>query len=169
MVMTPEQRAEVQTNSRWAPEVVNLLTLLWLRGDTALQVATELNRVFAFSHPLTRNAVISKIARLDLPARVTPYRPPSRPVRAKAAPKPKPPPPPPPTACGPKRQPAPEQGRMTYAEHRDFRDCAMFCEGEEGVNGRVCGKPCAIGMTFCPSCVALAYKPEPARKQGRAA
>ena len=166
-MMTPEQRAEAQVNSKWAPEVVKLLTLLWLRGDSASQVATELNRVFAFSHPLTRNAVISKIMRLDLPARVTPYRPPSRPVRAKAAPKPKPPPAP--KVRAPNRPPAPEQGRMTYAEHRDFQHCAMFCEGEEGVNGRVCGKPCVIGMTFCPDCLGLVYVPAPKPKARRAA
>lgn len=171
--MTREQRAEVQINSKWAPEVVKLLTVLWLRGDTALQVATELNRVFAFSHPLTRNAVISKVSRLGLPLRATVVRTVSKKsmgqrIRAESE-KAKPKLPPQPVARSPKRPPSPEQGRMTYAEHRDFRDCAMFCEGEEGVNGRVCGKPCAIGMTFCPSCVALAYQPAPARKQGRAA
>lgn len=166
-MMTREQRAEAQTNSKWAPEVVNLLTLLWLRGDSALQVANELNRVFAFSHPVTRNAVISKIMRLNLPARATPCRPVTRPVRVKAERKPKPPPPI--TERSPKRPPAPEQGRMTFAQHRDFRDCAMFCEGEDGAHGKVCGKPCAIGVVYCPSCLALVYQPAPKPKAKRAA
>lgn len=173
--MTPEQRAEVQINSKWAPEVVKLLMVLWLRGDSASQIATKLNRVFAFRVHVSRNAVIGKVSRLGLPLRATVVRPVTkksmgqrmRAEREKAPKQPKLPPPP--TARAPKRPPSPEQGRMTFAEHRDFRDCAMFCEGEDGANGRVCGKPCVIGMTFCPSCVALAYQPAPARKQERAA
>lgn len=161
--------------SNWTFEVKKALTVLWLRGDTCSMIALELNR--AFGVRLSRNAVIGKVTRMGLPSRKVPVRAVTahsiaariRAERAKATPKPARIIPPPPLPKGAKRIPTPEEGLMTYAEHRDFRDCAMFCEGEDRLQGRVCGKPCAIGLTYCPSCLELVYQPAPKPKAKSAA
>lgn len=165
--------------SDWTDEAHDLVRRLWTQGRSASQIALALRQRLGLRK--SRNAVIGKVMRLGLPPRHAARngsRPPAthRAIAArieaekqKRAPKPTQPPMEPATR-GKQRPPSPEQGLMTFIEHRDYVHCAMFCEGEDGVHGRVCGRPCAEGATFCASCMRLAYTPAPpSRKQGRAA
>ena len=127
--------------SNWTPDLKKALTVLWLRGDSCSMIALELNR--AFGVRLSRNAVIGKVTRMGLPSRKVPVR--AETARSIAA------------RIRAKRIPTPEEGLMTYAEHRDFRDCAMFCEGESGSKGFVCGEVPVSGSVYCARCIGIVY------------
>ena len=72
------------TNHDWTPEVIARLRCLWDEGHSTAEIGRRLN--------VSKNAVVGKAHRLDLPARPTPIRcrnpnsPPSRPPRAKTVP-----------------------------------------------------------------------------------
>mgnify|MGYP001561317585 CR=1 FL=1 len=51
---------------------------------------------------------------------------------------------------------------------RKSNQCPMFCEGEEGSQGFVCGEAVSFGARWCVRCHARACQPVPV-KQGKAA
>lgn len=137
------------TYSGWTLERENQLKVLWLRGDTVTQIAKQIGGV-------TRNAVIGKRIRMGLPDRgmpartyrkgaasapVNPTRPkPKAPVVAYI-----------PKSNGPKRGP----NSVRFIDRR-ANQCPMFCEGEEGAQGFVCGDAAEAG-SWCRKCRALVF------------
>lgn len=148
----------------WTPERVQKLTVLWAQGLSCAQIARELGG------GITRNAVIGKRVRMGLPDRAMPNRSygkqgprkRARVIRAIAAPSA------PRTirAAEPKRYSrAPTKGiTATRFIDRSPSQCSMFCEGEEGALGYVCGAPAMVGV-YCVSCAALIYIPTERQKR----
>lgn len=142
----------------WTTERESLLKLFWLRGDSASQIAKQLGGV-------TRNAVIGKRIRMGLPDRVTPTRASKRKPPAKATPFPAKKPKSVPTmVAAPVRKPrAPERGPNSVRHsERTWFQCPMFCAGEEGASGFICGSPIDFpAQKFCKACSKFAYMPAP--------
>ena len=154
-------------SASWSTERVALLKVLKAQGQTASRMAQVLN---ALEGPhLTRNSVIAKCDRLGLcsPGGGALYRQHAAAtariarVRTEKA-KPKRP-----AYVAPTRGPIlPTENSIPFSERTRFQ-CAMFCDGEEGSMGLVCGEPVARG-SWCVRCAARAYQP-PQIKQGKAA
>lgn len=147
----------------WTPERVAKLTTLWMQGLSCAQIARQLGG------GITRNAVIGKRVRLGLPDRAEPnrnYTKKQRALRVKAAPAPKPIR----IADAPRSYSrAPAKGiTATRFIDRSLSQCSMFCEGEEGAMGFVCGAPATSGV-WCANCVKLVFAPTPPARVGKAA
>jgi hypothetical protein len=141
----------------WTPECVDLLKRMRAQGYSAAKIAGALNAVHGTQ--FSRNAVIGKLIRIGAEppehlrrerkrqsiseasrlqhARKRGGAPPtkSEPVRTKA----------PPTSGG----------SVRFIDCQS-NQCQMFCAGEEGANGLVCGAPVSRGR-WCASCAKLVY------------
>lgn len=146
----------------WTDDRISRLRILWTQGLTAAQIAKQLGG------GLTRNAVIGKRIRLGLPDRaiVHSHRSGKRSSRACGPPKvakqlsPK-------LRLDPVLTPrAPRKGpnSVRFIE-RKLDQCPMFCAGEEGAAGFVCGEAVEFGSTWCAACRALCYRPVPAQRE----
>ena len=137
----------------WTADRVNTLKVLWTQGLSCAQIAKQLGGV-------TRNAVIGKRIRLGLPDRAQPNRDYTKRaprVRVAAAKAPKPTPP------AFKPEPIRERGAQRGPSNVRFIDrkqsqCPMFCAGEEGALGFVCGAPADAGV-WCRACSAIIFAP----------
>lgn len=135
----------------WTAERENTLKVLWTQGLSCSQIAKQLGGV-------TRNAVIGKRIRLGLPDRAIPnrsYTP--RPARVVAVKAPKP------TQPAFKPEPIRERGAIRGPSNVRFIDrklsqCPMFCAGEEGALGFVCGARVDAG-SWCANCARIIYMP----------
>lgn len=139
----------------WTEEREQLLKTLWLQGLTASQIAKRLGGV-------TRNAVIGKRIRLGLPDRAVYARGPVKKKpntyggavtaarkRGTAAPKV--------THEEPKLRGARKgPNAVRFMERREGKQCPMFCEGEDGPTGFVCGERVEIG-SWCSSCFSRVF------------
>lgn len=146
-------------NNPWPEGNVLILRQLWADGLTATQIATKMNAA-PLHAGLTRNAVIAKVHRLGLGKRRSPNRQPKRVVRAAVLRQL-----PPSIKPEPVRHPrAPLRGpsSVRFIERRPDQ-CPMFCSGEEGASGFVCGEAVEAG-SWCVSCVRLVYDPRATAK-----
>lgn len=144
----------------WTEEREGQVKTLWLQGLSASQIARRIGGV-------TRSAVLGKVHRLQLPKRVQHHNgaDTDRAKRAKrvnrqraaiAKPKYKP----------PVFTPAPARGAppqrtefsIPFIEANAMQ-CQMFCEGEDGALGLVCGKTASINR-YCSDCARIAYQPK---------
>lgn len=154
----------MSSNAPWPDAHVQVLRALWLGGLSASQCARKLNEPQIGGH-YTRNAVIAKVHRLGLSGRLTPQR------KLACAPKPRPPAPPTKALPTPPTQPAPVKLRAPPAKgptsvrfiDRTRRQCAMFCDGESGPDGFVCGEPVVVNA-WCASCAGLCFVPVKPRR-----
>ena len=158
----------------WTPARVEMMRrLLLLHGKSASQIAYDLNTMTGSR--FSRNAVIGKIQRCGwvLPQGTVRER--VRQAKALAAhtrfapkkqkqPKAKAPAPPVMTR-GPKRGP-----HSVRFIDRTLSQCPMFCEGEEGPTGFVCGAPVVFG-SWCALCGSRVFDLNALRrnKSGKAA
>lgn len=154
-------------DSPWTQERINLLRVLWTQGYSARQIAMKLGG------GISRNAVIGKRLRLGIPNRREPNRTyvrrpkpctvsmPKRPNRPPMAPDKAP-------AVKPK---APVRGPTSVRFiDRDWSQCPMFCAGEDGALGFVCGAPMLFPeQTFCEECSKLIFTPALPARARRAA
>lgn len=148
-------------NIPWPDGNVLILRQLWADGLTATQIATKMNAA-PLHAGLTRNAVIAKVHRLGLSKRRSPNRQPKRVVRVavllrQLAPKPKADPWS--DACAPKLG-GPANVRFI---DRKPDQCPMFCAGEEGPEGFVCGNARELGV-WCMNCAKLVFAPIPKKE-----
>jgi len=137
----------------WTEANVGLLKVLWLQGLSATECARRLPFV------VSRSAVIGKVSRLGLPGRRN-----TRPMRGskglvKDAPaKPRIP-----------KQPTikpvfvRERGALRGPANVPFinrrpNQCPMFCAGEDGAHGLVCGEPVEVG-SWCRACGPMIFQP----------
>ena len=151
--------------SAWTPERVAKLRVLWTQGLSCSQIARELNKLEGKS--VSRNAVISKRDRAGLPKRAEPNR--SYGPRKKQAPRVKAAPSSPripriastANEYGARRPPfiSERPNAIAWSKHRDFTHCAMFCHGESGDSGFVCGNPARMGSVYCSECSRVSYVP----------
>lgn len=157
--------------SDWTEDRVNTLKTLWVQGLSGSQIATRLGGV-------SRCAVLGKVDRLGLPKRVSPHKGTDtqrgkRKPRALAAPRP------PRTIVsasplneyGAKRPPliSERPNAIAWVDHKDFAHCAMFCHGESGDSGFVCGNPAKEGSVYCSECSRVSYVPGSALAGAKAA
>lgn len=149
------------TSEVWTTDRENLVKIRWGQGMTCAQIAAELGC------GISRNAVIGKVTRMGLPKRREPNKSGPRKVRAAK----------PSQRIDPfskmKREPvvkigAPKLGPQSVRFINRYKyQCAMFCEGEEGALGFVCGQPTNGAEAWCQNCRALIY--QPAQERGRKA
>ncbi|MGE0533164.1 MAG: GcrA family cell cycle regulator [Hyphomonadaceae bacterium] len=153
----------------WTPERVALVTMWRAQGLTCGEIAKRLNAIEKTS--FTRNAIIGKLLRLGVETKrdLRPERT-RQSLRAqvrkrhgvpvlKAEPLPKP--------KAPARDAA-DPRQVAFTESRPGQ-CRMFCAGEEGAAGIVCGKPTEIGASWCAACARLVFQPAAAQARRRAA
>ena len=146
--------------SFWNPEREGLLKQLWAQGLSAKQIAARLGG------GISRNAVIGKRIRLGLPDRVTPTagtggRNGPRATKTVRIKKPKSVPA---IEFAPVKKPrAPERGAHSIRHsERNWFQCPMFCAGEEGASGFICGKPMEFpAQKWCRDCAKFVYTPAP--------
>lgn len=149
-------------HSLWSLEREQLLAVLWTQGLSAGQISKRLG--------VTRSAVIGKVHRLGLPKRSEASHGNARSMENKAkngalrgrampsAPRLI-------RAAAPTREPPERSDTAVRFLERAPNQCAMFCAGEEGADGYVCGAPVVIGA-WCIDCARLAYQPEEKRRAG---
>lgn len=137
---------------RWSPDQVGLLKVRWAQGKSATQIASELGG------GVTRNAVISKIHRLELPKRLEAAggNDIDRARRVKGVTK----------ANAPAFAPTPirEKGAARGAWNVRFIDrndshCRMFVGGESHETGLICGRATFGEKPYCKDCCKIAYLP----------
>lgn len=138
----------------WPKEKEDRLRVLWLQGLSCGQIGKVLGK--------TRNAICAKVDRMGLPERLNPNQRARTGVRA-AKPTQRLP--------APKAEADPITPRGAPKNTRNLRfidrkpnQCAMFCDGEQGANGFVCGEETVAGA-WCSHCVRLVYREQtPAEK-----
>lgn len=144
------------SNGNWTPQREAILTQRWMQGWSARQIGLELG--------VSRNSVIGKRIRMGLPDRVTPRNP--RGTKQKPLPRAK-------VKSAPRieidflRKPrAPARGPQSLPhDQRNWYQCPMFCAGEEGSQGYVCGNPMEFPVQkFCRDCSRFAYLPPEKRR-----
>jgi len=147
----------------WTEERVNLLKVLWAQGVSCSHIAKRIGAGFS------RNAVIGKVSRLGL----TPRAKSTRAVRTgkahavwlgKKSTKPKPRL----SYDGAKPKGALRGPQNVKFIARDSNQCPMFCEGEEGPDGLVCGLPVQDG-NWCEFCSRIVYQPAAQQLRARKA
>lgn len=143
---------------RWSPDQVGLLKVRWAQGKSATQIASELGG------GVTRNAVISKIHRLELPKRLEAAggNDIDRARRVKGVTK----------ANAPAFAPTPirEKGAARGAWNVRYADkseshCLMFVGGESRDTGFICGRIRQFDKPYCIACSKLCYVPAPEMKR----
>lgn len=144
-------------SDHWPEENIATLRRLWAEGLSASQIAKVLGG------GMSRSAVCGKVWRLGLEKRREQARDP-RAIRSKLRNvvarlrKPR--------VTAPKliadnfvaRTPQKHALSIRWIDHKDFKHCAMMCEGESGALGFVCGKAATHGV-YCADCVRLVYQP----------
>lgn len=144
----------------WTEEREQKLRLLWTQGVSASAIAKELNKLPG--NPLSRNAVIGKRLRMKMPNRTGDYggvaaaRKKRIEDAARRAPKLKAPPVLKPEPMPKPRAPLKDAGAIRFID-REPNQCPMFCQGEEGALGFICGKPVKRGETWCANCHKLIW------------
>lgn len=149
--------------SVWSDLAKAMLARLWTQGLSAANIAAAINSQEPGAR-LSRSAIISKRIRMGLPDRASPsYNAGATvaAVRKKAQAK---------TLQKPRAQNAPPPlptDRSPVKSHRAVRfldrqpdQCPMFCAGEEGPKGFVCGEPTGSESSWCPSCRRIAFQPQ---------
>jgi len=135
----------------WTAERELKLRIYWMQGLSAAQIAKNLGGV-------TRNAVIGKRVRMGLPDRETPTRTKRRPKAAET---------PRIIVKGPLKVHAPASkaslpprgpNSIRFID-RASNQCPMFCEGEEGPEGLVCGEEARLGESWCSRCSKIVWLP----------
>lgn len=142
----------------WTPDRVGTLKVLWAQGLSCAAIAKKLGG------GITRSAVIGKIHRLNLPMRAksTAHRKGTKhainaPAKKLAQLTPK-------LKAEPLLRPrAPMRGAYSVRHsERNWFQCPMFCAGEEGASGFICGAPIDFpAQKFCKTCSKFAYTPAP--------
>jgi GcrA cell cycle regulator len=135
-------------NTPWPKEKEDRLRVLWMQGLSASQIGKELGK--------TRNAIIAKRDRMGLPERLAHRSTPKKLTRAakpaQRLPEPKQGP------VSPRGAPRRDKASVRFIERKPDQ-CAMFCEGEEGALGFVCGAPAELGRVWCSDCAGKVYAP----------
>lgn len=143
---------------KWPPERVARLRGLVAQGFSGSQVASLLNQT-TLGDKVTRAAVVGKCWRLGLSLKSTPARRPGQgKPRAPVTSRPHTGPPminPNPPRVS--RDPIHPGANSVPFDQRGRNQCPMFCEGEEGAKGLVCGNPSAEGETYCKRCASRVY------------
>lgn len=154
----------------WTQERTDLLRTLWMQGLSASQIAARLTKLEP-GNRVTRNAVIGKRMRLCLPDRQPHNRNAQstglalterviKRIRANRQ-----------RAIAAKTKPSPQSSDVAPAApvvpatgphavrfiDRLPTQCAMFCMGEEGAYGFVCGAP-VQAYAYCANCLRLVYE-----------
>jgi GcrA cell cycle regulator len=138
----------------WGPDAIETLRALWAEGLSTAEIGRRMG--------VSKNAVVGKAHRLNLPARPSPIRrdgapsprpPAPRPIVARPiAPRPvrpaTPPPPPP---------PAPRPAPPRHVSRAGARSCSWPI-GEPGTRGfHFCGCEALPGKPYCAEHAAVAY------------
>lgn len=151
--------------SGWNTERETLLKTYWTQGLSASEIAKKIGGV-------TRNAVIGKAVRMNLPARAErgvrrgaprstkyktgrPHGEPSAPRVIRAA-----------TIKPDNHKPkgaTPGPSNIPFITRTDSH-CPMFIEGEEGPDGMICGRAKALEQNWCAGCARLVFAPTPAKR-----
>jgi len=151
--------------SAWNEGAEQMVRSLWLDGMDAKRISDALAKIGV---DVSRSAVLGKVHRMGLVRRASQARP-VRGVRPKhlgksvkaAAPKA----PRVIAADKPHKSGAPTKGiTATRFIDRSQSQCAMFCAGEEGALGYVCGAPALVGV-YCVNCAQLIYVPTERQKR----
>lgn len=143
---------------KWSPDQVGLLKVRWAQGKSATQIAKELG------NGITRNAVISKIHRLELPKRLEAAggNDADRARRVKGVTKANMP--------AMAATPVKEKGAARGPWNIPFIDqnggsCLMFVGGESRDTGLICGRSTFGEKPYCKACCRLAYLPPEAKRR----
>lgn len=118
----------------WPLEDVELLKTLWAQGMSARQISREF---FAKGKNYSRNSIIGKVNRINLPQRESVVRKISTP---RPTPKPKPEKPPAPTEPLPMAEPETFAGR---------NECQYIYGDPAEPNWQMCGHPVVEGKRWC--------------------
>lgn len=152
----------------WTEDRIDALKKLWSDGLSASEIARKLGG-------LTRNAVIGKAYRLNLPAKVSGTIPRWK-GHEKAAPKPKAPKPRPVAPANivrpePRPRPKPEApvsaptcDPVRLADHR-IGQCAFVVGAVRGPDTLYCGAPSEITESWCRYHQQVGYNPEARRSR----
>ncbi len=153
----------------WTDDTIARLRALWDEGHATAEIGRRMG--------ISKNAVVGKAHRLELPARPSPIRTrvagSQRQARLPRPPRPAPsltpPPPPPPSSAagrgGPMRPVAPP-APLPVRAGPSGRPCCWPL-GDPGQPGfRFCGDGTAPGRPYCPEHAGLAYLPRAARDGG---
>lgn len=163
----------------WSPETIDRLRALWDEGLPTAEIGRRLGT--------SKNSVVGKAHRLDLPQRPTPIKytkgTPKRPTpragprtlaplpsltKEVAAPKPKPPPVKAATQPPPQATPAPPKPFPATPYGRVVKCCWPL--GDPGTLGfRFCEAPSTPGKPYCQEHAAVAYIRVRDRREGEAA
>lgn len=138
----------------WGPDAIETLRALWAEGLSTAEIGRRMG--------VSKNAVVGKAHRLNLPARPSPIRRDGAsaprpavaraPVRRSLPPRPVAPPPPPPPAPVVQR-PAP----VRHVSRAGARSCSWPI-GEPGTRGfHFCGCEALPGKPYCAEHAAVAY------------
>lgn len=164
----------------WPDEACNHLKIRWPQGASARCIANEINARWPGTSAVSRNAVIGKRIRMGLPDRDDGRRSAGsmtqalRLARARAKAKKEASPRPPQSLKPPKPEPIPEPCAPIKGPNairfldRSTTQCAMFCEGEEGAAGLVCGEPVTRG-SYCTECARILWPQARIAAQAQAA
>ena len=140
----------------WTPEKIKLLRKLWRQNLTASAIAKQLGDV-------TRNAVIGKVHRLNLPGRRRPGRRPAQTETAKPTPQAK--------AQQPERIPRtlpPPEGQAVKIFHLRENRCRWPYGEPNHEDFQFCGRLVAPGTSYCLTHLRQAYQAgRPKKKSAR--
>lgn len=152
--------------SEWTDACVEAAKAGYLEGLSCSQIAKKLAGA-PYHQKFSRNAVIGKLHRLGITGRQRSSKSVSlrsvRERRAAALPKSKPKPRiVTQSVCGGSpsglRPPKKDETSIRWLDHEGGKHCEMFCEGEDGALGFVCGKRVEVNR-YCGGCARIAYQP----------
>lgn len=148
----------------WTPERIEELTQLWGAGHSASAIGKRLG--------VSKNAVVGKAHRLNLPARPSPIRreeKPAQPPRKREAVLAVPPPPPTPTVQAAVREEAARPPMVRPRERSGGRQCQWPIGDPSKPDFRFCTKAAAPGKPYCSEHCAVAYVVKARDKSSQAA
>lgn len=139
----------------WGPEAIETLRALWAEGLSTAEIGRRMG--------ISKNAVVGKAHRLNLPPRPSPIRregastPRPAATRPPAAVRPVTPRPPRPAAAVPTPAPAPASSPPAVVRRIGTRSCSWPI-GEPGTRGfHFCGQEALPGKPYCAEHAAIAY------------
>lgn len=109
-----------QVQNNWTEDAIRGLRVLWDEGHSAAEIRRRLN--------VSKNSIIGKAHRLELPARPSPLRDPGAPVRARV----------------PRKTPPPRVIRAVLT-------CCWLMDFPDGQPNRFCDQPTVDGLPYCVS------------------